>query len=429
MITKTSTQPEIAHDLSGKHKQTLLQGTIWMLLAYGVRLVGQGIAFVFLIRALGSEQFGAFMAAFALATLLAPIAEMGGYSLAVRDATNNKSMAFTVGRSIAVIALCFPICLIAMALIKPLLLAKVSWSVVVYVVFAICLFGSLNRVALGVHVGQRMLKRNAILEAMNGLLQLVWVGVLYLLGPTVELWTMLWLTHYVLLAVISLGWVSRTWGKPRLIRIELWEHLRIGRHFALGDVSRYGTAESDKMLLAHFSTLNATGTYSAAQRLIVVAFFPLQAFLGAAYSRFFEAGNVGISGTYGLVRRFLPLVATYGIFMWVLIYFSSDFLASLLGHEYNDTATALRLLSPLMLIQGCQYLIADSLSGGGFPNIRSVMQLTALISGVTLNLLLVPMFGWRGAGITNLIVQSLLTCSLFIFIFINQKADVRRKLQ
>lgn len=413
----------------GRQKQTLLQGTIWMLLAYGVRLVSQGVAFVFLIRALGSEQFGAFMAAFALATLLAPIAEMGGYSLAVRDATANKSMPVTVGRSIATIALCFPICLLAMALIKPLLLAKVSWSVVLCVVFAICLFGSLNRVALGVHVGQRMLNRNAVLESMNGLLQLVWVGVLFLIGPSVETWTLLWLGHYVLLAVVSLAWVSKTWGKPRLVVNGIWEQIRTGSHFALGDVSRYGTAESDKMLLAHFSTLNATGTYSAAQRLIVVAFFPLQAFLGAAYSRFFEAGSIGISSTRALVSRFLPLVAGYGVFMWVLMYFSANFLASLLGHEYNDTATALRLVSPLMLIQGCQYLMADSLSGGGFPNVRSAMQLTALVSGILINLVLVPMLGWRGAALTNLIVQSLLTCGLFIFIFTDTKKGIYRKAQ
>jgi O-antigen/teichoic acid export membrane protein len=415
-----------------KGKQSLLQGTIWMLLAYGVRLIGQGVAFVFLIRALGSEQFGAFMAAFALATLIAPIAEMGGYSLAVRDATANQSMPVTVGRSVVMILLCFPICLLIMALIKPLLLAKVAWSVVLCVVFAICLGGSLNRVALGIHVGQRMLDRNAILEAMNGLLQLVWVGLLYLIGPTVEIWTMLYLGHYLLLATVSLTWVSRTWGKPHLsfsrLRDGLREQLRTGSHFALGDVSRYGTMESDKMLLAHFSTLNATGTYSAAQRIIIVAFFPLQAFLGAAYSRFFEAGTVGISSTRALVSRFLPLVAAYGVVMWVIVYFSANILASLLGHEYVDTATALRLVSPLMLIQGCQYLMVDSLSGGGFPNVRSAMQLVALVGGVLINLILVPMLGWRGAALTNLIVQSLLTCALFTFIFTNtQKSNIYRK--
>jgi O-antigen/teichoic acid export membrane protein len=418
----------------GKQKQSLLQGTIWMLLAYGVRIVGQGVAFIFLIRALGSEQFGAFMAAFALATLIAPIAEMGGYSLAVRDATANQSMPVTVGRSVMMILLCFPICLLIMALIKPLLLAKVAWSVVLCVVFAICLGGSLNRVALGIHVGQRMLDRNAILETMNGLLQLVWVGVLYLIGPTVEKWTMLYLGHYLLLATVSLGWVSRTWGKPRLsfssLRDGLREQMRTGSHFALGDVSRYGTMESDKMLLAHFSTLNATGTYSAAQRIVIVAFFPLQAFLGAAYSRFFEAGTVGISSTRALVSRFLPLVAGYGVVMWVIVYFSANILASLLGREYEDTATALRLVSPLMLIQGCQYLMVDSLSGGGFPNVRSAMQLVALVSGILINLILVPMLGWRGAALTNLIIQSLLTCALFAFIFTStQKSNLYRKAQ
>jgi O-antigen/teichoic acid export membrane protein len=422
-------QKKSAKPSKGQQKQSLLQGTIWMLLAYGVRLIGQGIAFVFLIRALGSEQFGAFMAAFALATLIAPIAEMGGYSLAVRDATANQSMPVTVGRSMMMILLCFPICLLIMALIKPLLLAKVAWSVVLCVVFAICLGGSLNRVALGIHVGQRMLDRNAILEAMNGLLQLVWVGVLYMIGPTVEIWTMLYLGHYLLLATVSLVWVSRTWGKPHLslssLRGGLREQLRTGSHFALGDVSRYGTMESDKMLLAHFSTLNATGTYSAAQRIIIVAFFPLQAFLGAAYSRFFEAGTVGISSTRALVSRFLPLVAAYGMAMWVIVYFSANILASLLGREYEDTATALRLVSPLMLIQGCQYLMVDSLSGGGFPNIRSAMQLVALVGGILINLILVPLLGWRGAALTNLIIQSLLTCALFAFIFTStQKSNI-----
>jgi O-antigen/teichoic acid export membrane protein len=403
-------------------KRILFQGTLWMLIAYGVRLIAQGTSYVFLVRLLGSEQFGAFTAAFALATLISPIAEMGSYSLAVRDAASLQPTPVTFGRSLIVIALCFPICLSIMLFIKPLLLAKVSWLVVINVVVAVCLGGSLNRLALGIHVGKQMLDRNAALETMNGLLQLVWVGLLYLIGATVEVWTLLFLGHYLLMAVVSLNWVTKTWGKPHFIFTDLREQIRSGIHFALASVSHFGTSESDKMLLAHYSTLNATGTYGAAQRLIGVAFFPLQAFLGATYSQFFQAGmDDGISGTRTLVRRFLPFVAGYGMLMWAVMYFGAGILGSILGNGYADTTTALRLLSPVILLQGCQFLMADALTGGGLQKIRSSMLLAALVSGVLINLILVPLLGWRGAALTNLIVQSILTSSLLIFIFVGPK--------
>jgi O-antigen/teichoic acid export membrane protein len=412
-------------------EHSLLQGTVWMLIAYGIRLVAQGISYVFLVRLLGSEQFGAFTAAFALATLLSPIAEMGSYSLAVRDAASKQDVSKTVGKSLVVIALCFPLCVLIAIFIKPLLLAKISWLVVMSIVVAVCLGGSLNRLALGVHVGKQMLDRNAALETMNGLLQLAWVGLLYLIGATVEVWGLLFLGHYLLMAAVSLNWVTRTWGRPHLVFTGLREQVHFGRHFALASMSHFGTSESDKMLLAHYSTLNATGTYGAAQRLIGVAFFPLQAFLGATYSQFFQAGiDDGILGTRALVRRFLPFVAGYGVLMWGIMYFGAGILGSLLGAGYTDTTTALRLLSPIILLQGCQFLMADALTGGGLQKIRSSMLFAALVSGILINLVLVPMLGWRGAALTNLIIQSLLTCALFVFIFTGtRESNFYRKAQ
>lgn len=54
-------------------KNSLAKNTLWMLLAQGMRLVLQAAYFVIIARALGAEQYGAFVSATALVAILAPL--------------------------------------------------------------------------------------------------------------------------------------------------------------------------------------------------------------------------------------------------------------------------------------------------------------------------------------------------------------------
>ena len=77
----------------------------------------------------------------------------------------------------------------------------------------------------------------------------------------------------------------------------------------------------DKTMLSRLSTLNATGIYGAAYRIVDVSCAPLKAMTSAAYPSFFREGQKGIAAAHALAKRilhkatFIALSASVG--MWV----------------------------------------------------------------------------------------------------------------
>lgn len=73
-------------------KNSLAKNTLWMLLAQGMRLVLQAAYFVIIARALGAEQYGAFVSATALVAILAPFASLGGGNLLIKNVSRNRGL-------------------------------------------------------------------------------------------------------------------------------------------------------------------------------------------------------------------------------------------------------------------------------------------------------------------------------------------------
>jgi O-antigen/teichoic acid export membrane protein len=200
------------------------------------------------------------------------------------------------------------------------------------------------------------------------------------------------------LGVIAITWVVKRWGPPRCFFRGLLARLRHALNFSIGGAFQIGTAEIDKTLLARFSTLEVTGIYGAAHRIIIVSFFPLMAFLAAVYPRFFEAGRSGIVQAQSFAWRIIPVVLIYTIAAAFTLWYAAPWIANILGIEYSETEDAIRILLILLVVQGLQYPFADALTGSGFQGLRTVGQGTAVVLSILLNVWLIPIFGWKGAA-------------------------------
>jgi len=78
--------------ISSLSKNSLAKNTLWMLLAQGMRLILQAAYFVIIARALGAEQYGAFVGATALVAILAPFASLGGGNLLIKNVSRNRAL-------------------------------------------------------------------------------------------------------------------------------------------------------------------------------------------------------------------------------------------------------------------------------------------------------------------------------------------------
>jgi O-antigen/teichoic acid export membrane protein len=76
--------------------------------------------------------------------------------------------------------------------------------------------------------------------------------------------------------------------------------------------------------------------------------------------------------------------------------------------------SALRWLAALPLIQVLFYLPADALTGAGYQELRSSLQVGAAVLNVGLNLVLIPRYSFVGAALATLVALGSLAISLWI---------------
>ncbi len=205
--------------------------------------------------------------------------------------------------------------------------------------------------------------------------RLIAAGLFLAIGdPTPSRWALWYLGSSALSAAIS---VAVTWwelGRPeRVIGYPLKE-LREGMYFATSLSAQNIYNDIDKSMLARLSTLEATGIYSAAYRLIDVAFVPVRSLLAALYPRFFQQGARGARESLAVSRKLLPYAGAYAAVAGMVLYLLAPQLPRLLGADYRASVGAVRLLALLPLLKTIHYFAADALTGAGYQGRRTLVQ-------------------------------------------------------
>jgi O-antigen/teichoic acid export membrane protein len=393
------------------------RNTAWMMLGNGARVVIQALYFILMARNLGPKQYGVFVAVTAAVAVVSPFVGNGCASLMIKHVAQDRmQFAESLGNLLAVTllsglllsALTAPVCLvllprqIAPAVIMMILVSDVL--VFPYVGVAGVAFWSLERLGWA-----------AALNIFASSMRLIGIAVIVMLHrPTLIAWSLSYLVTSAVASMVALGCVLRFLGMPKLrlrrIKSELWE----GFHFSVGLSAQTIYNNIDKTMLARLGTLEGTGIYGAAYRLIDVAFLPVTALLSAAYPGFFRCGKDGIHATmlYGqkLMKRILP----YSLFVFAALMLGAPMVPRVLGREYYNAAEALRWLAVLPLVKTFHYFIADSLTGAGYQGLRTLVQLGIAAFNILVNLWIIPAYGWRGAAWSSIASDGLLALVLWL---------------
>src|SRR6185295_10518458 len=98
----------------------------------------------------------------------------------------------------------------------------------------------------------------------------------------------------------------------------------------------------DKAMLGRLGTLEATGIYTAAYRVVDMAFTPMRAILSASYTRFFRTGRRGLANTVAFSKQIAKPGLGYCLFASVALFFGADLIPWLLGSSFDDSVGAVR---------------------------------------------------------------------------------------
>jgi O-antigen/teichoic acid export membrane protein len=406
--------------LSRYWKSTLARNTGWMFLGQGFRLAIQAGYFIIIARSLGVQEYGAFAAVVAMVAILSPFVGFGSGNLIVQNVSRDRALLDECFGNGVVMILATGLLGVGtvIAICRWMLPASIPLVVILMVALADLIFYRQILLVAGAFQALERLDKTAQLNVMISSSR--FIGIAATVGmvrhPTAELWSFVYAgTTGVALAFALL--LARTVVRsvkfaPKRIKLELLE----GLYYSGGLSAQTIYNDVDKTMLARLSTLGANGIYSAAYRLIDVAFIPVSSVIYAAYPGYFRYGKVGVQGSYHYAKRLLPRPIGFSLLAFGALLVGAPLVPKILGAEYLRTVEALRWLSILPLLKTIHYFFADALSGAGYQGLRMCLQIIVAVFNVLVNLWVIPAYSWRGAAWSSLASDGSLALLMWIAI-------------
>ena len=394
----------------------LFRNTMWMFLGQGLRLIIQALYFIEIARSLGAANYGAFIGVVALVGIAFPFGALGSGNLLVKNVARDRThFPAYWGRALATTGASSSVLFALLLALSHFVLPAAIPLRLVMLVGGADLFG-LNIITVCGQAFQAFEQLNwtALINVLISATRLIGAVILIRIQghPSALQWGHVYFFSTAVVAVAALALVWNKLGAPRFTALLPGSETREGFFFSTSLSAQTIYNDIDKTMLARLGTLDATGIYGAAYRLIDVCFVPISALLWSAYPNFFRAGTTGISGSFGYAKPLLQRTLCYSCMVCLLILLSAGFVPHVIGSEYARTAEALRWLAPLPILKGLHYLLSDSLTGAGHQGLRTAIQSGVAAFNILINLWIIPAYSWRGAAWSSIASDALLVCGV-----------------
>jgi O-antigen/teichoic acid export membrane protein len=395
---------------------TLARNTGWMLIGQGLRLVIQALYFTVIARSLGASKYGAFIGVVGLVGILFPFGTLGsGYLLIKNVARDRQQFSENWGSALSTTFVWGSILFGVVILLSRFVLPGTIPLGLVMLVAASELFGmNIATICGQAFLAFDRLKWTAALNVMLSASRLVAAAILALLHhqPTALQWGEFYFGSTALVALIGLLSVAMKLGAPTFRGTRTSAETREGFYFSVSYSAQTIYNDIDKAMLARLGTLEATGIYGAAYRLVDVSFAPVWSLLSAAYPNFFRVGIGGISAALHYAKPLILRALGYATVVTIGLLLGAGAVPYVLGVEYRFTAEALRWLAILPMLKVLHHFLSDSLAASGYQGLRTFIHVGVAVFNVLINLWIIPAYSWRGAAWSSIASDALLVCGI-----------------
>jgi O-antigen/teichoic acid export membrane protein len=410
-------------------KSILARNTGWMLLGQGLKLVIQALYFTVIARSLGAANYGAFVGVVGLVGILFPFSTLGsGYLLIKNVARDKHQFKEYFGRALLTTLAASSILFGAVLLFSRYALPAAIPVRLVMLVAASDLFAmSITGICGQAFIAFERLKWTASISVMLSTSRLIAAVVLVTVhhGPSALEWGSFYFGSTSFVALIALLLVLVKLGTPTFSSSRTSAEAREGLYFSVSQSAQTIYNDIDKTMLARLGTLEATGIYGAAYRLIDVSFAPVWSLLTAAYPNFFRAGVGGITATFQYAKPLISRAFGYASLVTIAMLAGAGIVPYILGGEYRLAEEALRWLAILPLLKVIHYFLSDALAGAGHQALRTAIHVGVAVFNVLINLWIIPAYSWRGAAWSSIASDGLLACGMVVAVVILSRRSHR----
>jgi O-antigen/teichoic acid export membrane protein len=393
-----------------------------------LRLAIQAAYFVLIARSLGPDAFGAFVTVVAMAALLGPFSGIGAANLFIKNVrSGQRSAAVCWGNGLLLIGVSGTLLSILGLVLSECLRLKSPDFVVAVVGFADLVWLKISELAASGFTALDRMGQTSMQNVVVCLLRLAGITVLVVIGPAVTLnrWVIVYFFATVGGAAYAVVKATKAWGRPHVCIADLRTDMAEGVFFSISGSATTVYNDIDKIMLNRLSDLAATGVYGAAYRIIDVSMTPVRSLAAAAYPQFFRKGLSGIAATYAYARSLIAKAVVYGCLAGLALWLLAPLLPHILGAQYREVVLAIRWLALIPFLRCVHSFLADSLSGAGRQAVRTGIQVMVAAMNIVANVLVLPVFSWRGAAWTSLGCDGLLVVLFWGAVLYCRRRDIR----
>ncbi len=406
----------------------LRSNTMWAFAADGTQIVLTLVSFLWLSRYLGKAEFGIYSGAIAICGLAALAGYLGAQQVLMLDMSAGGSFSGLWSRLVSTVVVGGLGVVGALILLQPILLVRLTRIEVAAIALSQVIFFGFSEFALvAAQAQQRMIVAFAV-RLTSGVVRLVAVALFVVFGdPTVAAWVWFALATWFVSGLAAIVWVRvffaswPSWDPPD------WAAVRRGVPFVVGGSGATVLAVVDQPMLLNLAGddgPSANGLYAVGAKLAAFSALPITALVRASDYDFYTAGAKGRREAQRLAVRMTSLAAGYGVFAGLGLVAISGFADDVLGPDFAETTTVLRFLSPLPFIKALQIFPANALTGSGQQQSRNRIILTAVLLNVSMNVVLIPRYTWRGAIVATLVAETVMAILLWVFLRRSVRAHV-----
>lgn len=403
-------------------ESVLVRNAGWMFLGQGLKLVIQAMFFAVIARSLGVQNYGAFVGVVGLVGIVFPFATLGsGFLLIKNVARDPRQFKKNWGMALWTTLVSGSILFLVVVLVSRFLLpTKIPVELVMFVAASDLLGTNITGICGQAFVAFERMQWTAWLNVLLSATRLAAAIILaaFYHHPSALEWGRFYFASTSLVAVAAVWLVLVKLGCPAFRFSRSRKEFREGLYFSVGYSAQTVYNDIDKAMLARLGTLEATGIYGAAYRLIDVSFAPAWSLLAAAYPGVFRAGTGGISATLEYAKPLISKALAYAMLASLTLLAGAGIVPLVLGREYHLTVEALRWLSILPMLKVVHSFLTDILAGAGYQGLRTVIHVGVALFNVLINLWLIPAYSWRGAAWSSIASDALLAFGLFAAVLV-----------
>lgn len=359
------------------------------------------LAGIILVRYFAINDYGSYQASYAYVAMFGVISDLGIGQLLVRDGAKSKDGFEELSNNALVLEF---ILSVVTFMIMIFCLSYTSYSKLTILFIIIISFGQLlidstfTPVLSSVFQAYDKLDINAYITICSSLFNALMIFVFAYFRLNVILFIMIFpLTSIIFLIVRII--LARNFYKIKLV-FNIYSIKYIIKEsipFGASSVAAYIYLQSGTFILSLTMLEAATGIFTAAFKLILIAYTIPQVIYTSFMKKMFSYENTNFKIYKKYFNYLFKILLPIGIFIaFNFSYFAKEIIILLYKTKYMDSVIVFKYLSVLVLLEFINYPPSSLLMFIGQQKVKSIIQCGIAILNIVLNLVFIKFFGIMG---------------------------------